>query len=74
MTTAVTDFRRAALAAQIERVVASTPILDIHTHLYDPGLSDPALRARMMKTAWVISSASCTSRTCRSATDYTRLT
>jgi len=39
MTTAVTDFRRAALAAQIERVVASTPILDIHTHLYDPGLS-----------------------------------
>jgi hypothetical protein len=32
----VTDFRRAALAAQIERVVAATPVVDVHTHLYDP--------------------------------------
>lgn len=34
----VTEFRRAALIAQIERVVNSTPAVDIHTHLYDPSL------------------------------------
>src|ERR1017187_8893223 len=37
-------------------------------------LSDPALRARMMNTACVISSARCGSRTCRSAAAWTRLT
>ena len=34
----VTEFRRTALTAQIERVVNSTPAVDIHTHLYDPSL------------------------------------
>ena len=38
MNAPVTEFRRAALTAQIERVVASTPVTDIHTHLYDPTL------------------------------------
>jgi hypothetical protein len=31
-------FRRTATAALVERVVASTPVIDIHTHLYDPSL------------------------------------
>lgn len=31
-------FRRTATAALLERVVASTPVTDIHTHLYDPML------------------------------------
>ena len=30
------DAPRAALAQQIERLVAATPVFDIHTHLYDP--------------------------------------
>jgi len=38
MNAPVTEFRRAALTAQIERVVAATPVTDIHTHLYDPTL------------------------------------
>src|SRR5437660_11104175 len=38
------------------------------------GPSDAALRARMMNTACVISSARCGSRTCLSATEKTRLT
>ena len=29
-------FRRTATAGLVERVVASTPVIDIHTHLYDP--------------------------------------
>lgn len=33
---AVSDFRRTATAALLERVVSSTPVIDIHTHLYDP--------------------------------------
>src|SRR5689334_7164419 len=28
------------LAGQIEHLVASTPILDIHTHLYDPAFKE----------------------------------
>jgi hypothetical protein len=32
----VTAAQRAALASQIEKTVASTPVYDIHTHLYDP--------------------------------------
>ncbi len=32
----VTEFRRAAIAALVERAVASTPVVDVHTHLYDP--------------------------------------
>lgn len=30
------DSRIAELAARVERIVASAPVLDIHTHLYDP--------------------------------------
>jgi hypothetical protein len=30
------DPRRLELTALVERVVFSTPVLDIHTHLYDP--------------------------------------
>lgn len=33
---AVSDFRRTATAALLERIVSSTPVVDIHTHLYDP--------------------------------------
>src|SRR6185503_17074009 len=28
--------KRSALARRVERIVASTPVYDIHTHLYDP--------------------------------------
>jgi hypothetical protein len=31
---------RAALALQVEKIVSSTAVLDIHTHLYDPALGD----------------------------------
>ncbi|MCX8108842.1 MAG: glucuronate isomerase [Verrucomicrobiae bacterium] len=36
MHTQVTEFRKTALASLIERVVWNTPVIDIHTHLYDP--------------------------------------
>ncbi len=35
-TPASPDPRFAALAAQVEQIVAATPVYDIHTHLYDP--------------------------------------
>src|SRR5437667_2349710 len=28
--------KRAALARRVEKIVANTPVFDIHTHLYDP--------------------------------------
>ncbi len=31
---------RSALAARVEAIVASTPVTDIHTHLYDPALGE----------------------------------
>ncbi len=31
---------RAALAAEVERVVMNTPVYDIHTHLYDPAFGE----------------------------------
>jgi len=40
MTQPVTAKRRAALAAQIEQAVATTPVYDIHTHLYDPAFGE----------------------------------
>ena len=40
MTEPVSVQRRAALAAQIEKTVASTPVYDIHTHLYDPAFGE----------------------------------
>src|SRR6266550_3572698 len=30
------DRRRAAIARRVEKIVAATPVFDIHTHLYDP--------------------------------------
>lgn len=38
MNTTVTEFRRTALVAQVERVIQAVPAIDIHTHLYDPAL------------------------------------
>ena len=38
--TPASGFRRTATAGLIERVVASTPVIDIHTHLYDPLFAD----------------------------------
>ncbi|MBM3872080.1 MAG: glucuronate isomerase [Verrucomicrobia bacterium] len=32
--------RRAALAAQVEKTLANTPVYDIHTHLYDPAFGE----------------------------------
>lgn len=40
MTQPVSTKRRAALAAQIEKSVAATPVYDIHTHLYDPAFGE----------------------------------
>ena len=39
-TQAASEFRRHATHGLIERVVASTPVVDIHTHLYDPLLGN----------------------------------
>ena len=39
MSSPITDFRRSSLISLVERVVHSTPVVDIHTHLYDPALS-----------------------------------
>jgi hypothetical protein len=39
----VTEFRRTALAALVERVAAATPVVDIHTHLYDPAFGGLSL-------------------------------
>lgn len=36
MNAPVTEFRRNALNALVDRAVHSTPVVDIHTHLYDP--------------------------------------
>lgn len=36
MNAPVSEFRRHALTALVDRVVTSTPVIDIHTHLYDP--------------------------------------
>lgn len=36
MKTALTDSARANLAQQVEDIVMSAPVLDVHTHLYDP--------------------------------------
>lgn len=31
---------RAALVAQVEKIVAATPVTDVHTHLYDPAFGE----------------------------------
>lgn len=40
MTQSGSSTERAELAAQVERIVASTPVSDIHTHLYDPAFGE----------------------------------
>jgi len=40
MTQPVSTKRRAALAAQVEKTLANTPVYDIHTHLYDPAFGE----------------------------------
>ena len=32
--------KRAALARRVEKIVANTPVFDIHTHLYDPAFKE----------------------------------
>ena len=36
MKTALAQADTAALADEVEQIVMSTPVVDIHTHLYDP--------------------------------------
>jgi hypothetical protein len=40
MTKALSAKRRAALSVQVTKIVHSTPICDVHTHLYDPAFGD----------------------------------
>ncbi len=40
MTPKVPQKRRAAIAAQVEKAVLTTPVYDIHTHLYDPAFGE----------------------------------
>mgnify|MGYP001570577791 FL=1 len=40
MTPKVSPQRRAAVAAQVEKAVLTTPVYDIHTHLYDPAFGE----------------------------------
>src|SRR5437879_426873 len=40
MKTVLAETSRVPFAKQIEEIVASTPVVDIHTHLYDPAFKD----------------------------------
>ncbi len=40
MNSFLTESSRAALAARVEKAVETTPVADIHTHLYDPAFGD----------------------------------
>jgi hypothetical protein len=40
MSSFLTEARRAKLAATIEKAVETTPVYDIHTHLYDPAFGE----------------------------------
>jgi len=40
MTRTASEPNRAAQARRVERIVANTPVFDIHTHLYDPAFKD----------------------------------
>src|SRR5438552_1136559 len=40
MTGTASRSRRTSLARRVEKIVASTPVFDIHTHLYDPAFKD----------------------------------
>jgi hypothetical protein len=40
MTGPASESKRTALARRVERIVANTPVFDIHTHLYDPAFKE----------------------------------
>jgi hypothetical protein len=40
MTAAASDSKRTALVRRVEKIVANTPVFDIHTHLYDPAFKE----------------------------------
>src|SRR6266571_4562293 len=40
MTGTASRTKQSALARRVEKIVASTPVFDIHTHLYDPAFKD----------------------------------
>ena len=40
MKSILSEASRVPFAAQVEEIVASTPVYDIHTHLYDPAFGD----------------------------------
>ncbi len=40
MTKPISPAQRAALSRQVETIVQSTPLVDVHTHLYDPAFGD----------------------------------
>ena len=40
MTGTASEPKRAALARRVEKIVANTPVFDIHTHLYDPAFKE----------------------------------
>src|SRR2546422_706454 len=40
MNATIPERTRAALAARVEKIVLSTPVYDIHTHLYDPAFGE----------------------------------
>ena len=40
MTRTASESKRAALSRRVEKIVANTPVFDIHTHLYDPSLKE----------------------------------
>src|SRR5438046_3401118 len=40
MNPAKVETANSAIAAQVEKIVATTPVDDIHTHLYDPAFKD----------------------------------
>jgi len=40
MTRTASESKRAALARRVEKIVANTPVFDIHTHLYDPAFKE----------------------------------
>src|SRR2546430_7280336 len=40
MSGAASEPERAALARRVEKIVANTPVFDIHTHLYDPAFGE----------------------------------
>src|SRR6266498_3193660 len=50
MTGTSSESKRTALARRVEKIVANTPVFDIHTHLYDPFWALP--RTRQTELIW----------------------